>query len=419
LGIAILILSLASPAVSGVAGEPPAGKPDNAVAVPEAGAGMVEDPLPEDEDDEGADSDRGEDSESEMAGEVGGGTTTIGRPVYTMDIPDEELARRWKENPESLGSLSMGYTDSGRLLFGERFPDGDQWVLMSPENAWATRETIEYVKTAIEEVNRLYPGSPPLSVGDFSRKNGGWFRPHKSHQTGRDADLGFYYTAAPAGRFEAGSKRNMDLPRNWALLRTLMVGADVQVILVDRRVQKVLYEYAVSIGEDREWLDSVFKAGWNSVVKHARRHRGHYHIRFFNPRAQELARRVHPYIDKGKDETKFAVHRIRSGDCLGKLAVRYNTTITAIKRANGLRGNSIRAGRTLTIPLLGPCSRCPLPPEVLVPQRRVPPTTPDAMMASGGSTEPPRSKVRPSIEKYFGAGGLFPPHRTFAIPLAY
>jgi len=60
----------------------------------------------------------------------------------------------------------------------------------------------------------------------------------------------------------------------------------------------VLYAYALSIGEDKGWLDSVFHAGANSLIKHARRHRDHFHVRFFNGRAQELGRRVQPFMAK-------------------------------------------------------------------------------------------------------------------------
>ena len=42
-------------------------------------------------------------------------------------------------------------------------------------------------------------------------------------------------------------------------------------------------------------------------------------------------------------------HTIRRGDTLSSIARRYGTTVTALKRANGLRGNTIQAGRRLLI----------------------------------------------------------------------
>ena len=38
-----------------------------------------------------------------------------------------------------------------------------------------------------------FPDAYPLRVNQLSAREGGWLRPHKSHQNGRDVDLGFYY----------------------------------------------------------------------------------------------------------------------------------------------------------------------------------------------------------------------------------
>jgi membrane-bound lytic murein transglycosylase D len=47
----------------------------------------------------------------------------------------------------------------------------------------------------------------------------------------------------------------------------------------------------------------------------------------------------------------YVVHRVRSGDTLGRLAQRYGTTVNAIMRQNGLRSaNKIRIGQALRIP---------------------------------------------------------------------
>ena len=47
---------------------------------------------------------------------------------------------------------------------------------------------------------------------------------------------------------------------------------------------------------------------------------------------------------------RFARHRVARGDVLGKLAKRYDTTVTAIRRANRLRSTIIRIGQNLLIP---------------------------------------------------------------------
>lgn len=49
-------------------------------------------------------------------------------------------------------------------------------------------------------------------------------------------------------------------------------------------------------------------------------------------------------------EPKKITHRIKSGEVLGTIARKYGVTVTQIKRANGLRSDNIRAGKTLSIP---------------------------------------------------------------------
>ncbi|QXD14057.1 LysM peptidoglycan-binding domain-containing protein [Rhodocaloribacter litoris] len=46
-----------------------------------------------------------------------------------------------------------------------------------------------------------------------------------------------------------------------------------------------------------------------------------------------------------------AIHTVRRGDTLGKIARRYDTTVAAIQEVNGLRGTTIQVGQTLHVPV--------------------------------------------------------------------
>jgi len=48
---------------------------------------------------------------------------------------------------------------------------------------------------------------------------------------------------------------------------------------------------------------------------------------------------------------KWARHKIREGQTLGHIANKYHTTVSVLKRVNKIRGNMIRAGRNLIIPV--------------------------------------------------------------------
>lgn len=51
------------------------------------------------------------------------------------------------------------------------------------------------------------------------------------------------------------------------------------------------------------------------------------------------------------ERVQWTRHKIKSGESLGVIAHHYKTTITVLKEANRLRGNNIRAGRHLLIPI--------------------------------------------------------------------
>ncbi|MFY0522686.1 penicillin-insensitive murein endopeptidase [Archangium gephyra] len=313
------------------------------------------------------------DADEGEAEEVDANAVVPNGPLYTAELSDEQLTELWKKEPAALGSISVGFVESGRMVNAVRVPqsENNDWIVVSPELAWATQETVDYLSRAIREVRAQYPNAPPLRVNQLSSREGGYLRPHKSHQNGRDVDLGFYYPTAEPVRVREREK-HIDLELNWALLKALAIHTDVQMILLDKRVQKVLYDYALRNGENKEWVDSLFNAGARSLVKHARGHRDHFHVRFFNPRAQELGRRVAPLLALQPDKN-ILVHRVRSGDTLGGIALRYGSTIKTIQKANRMRGVFLSIGQRLAVPLRGPCTRCPVPPPVVVPPRRMPP----------------------------------------------
>lgn len=296
---------------------------------------------------------------------------------YTGELSDEALEKVWRENPASLGTVAIGVVQQGRLIHARPFPAGENWTIVDPRETYATDETIEYLSAALNRVGELFPGTEPIRINDISRPNGGWIRPHRTHQTGRDVDLSFYYRAGVDSR---PSKRDvgarMDLVRNWALIKSLVTLTDVQLILVDRRIQKKLYDHALAAGEDKGWLDSLFHSGKASILQHARRHADHFHVRFYNPRAQELGRRLQPFLGKVRPDENYAIHRVRKGDTLGAIARKYRSTVSIIQKTNRLRGHALSIGQVLMVPGRGPCVHCPVAPPQVVPPRRLPPTPP-------------------------------------------
>jgi murein endopeptidase len=334
-------------------------------------------PPPSATESETDDDDRGDETADDAEADVADARAAAdGGILYSADLSDEELTRLWVEAPEQLGSISVGLTEAGRLVNGVQMPTGPAWQLVDPHNAWGTKETIDFLTAAANAVRAQFPDAAPLRVNHIGKQNGGYLRPHQSHQAGRDVDLGFYYPRGEdPGHLSKKRELAMDLAVNWALVKALLVTGDVQFILVDKRIQARLYDYALKQGEDQAWLDRLFHAGANSMVRHARRHRDHFHVRYFAGRSQELGRRIQPLLAR-QPEQNVVIHRVKKGDTLGGLASKYNSGVKLIQKANGLTSTALRVGRTLNIPLRGPCTSCPLPPPLVVPPRCLPPEPP-------------------------------------------
>jgi len=300
---------------------------------------------------------------------------------HPTDLDDDTLHAHIDDNLVNLGSLSMGKPNAGALLNGVPFPEGERWEVLDPSRAWATQETIDYLKTAIDAVHDEFGDAHKLIVGHLSREHGGRLRPHRSHQSGRDVDTSYYYRPDKAEWYRPATKGTLDLGRTWTFVRALLTQTDVEMIFIDTSVQRLLKQYALDSGEDREWIDSVFQyrgRGGHPVIRHVYGHKTHIHVRFFNPRAQQLGHRVYDELAKRKviKPRHYTVAYIaRPGDNVASLAAKAGTSERALRRLNGLdRVGRVEPGRTYFIPVRGQVARVH---TVAIPPRRLPP------MASG------------------------------------
>lgn len=213
----------------------------------------------------------------------------------------EDLAIDTRSDLASLGidvagrGIAVGRAGGGRLANGIQFPlDHEDFVVVSPERAYGTAATIDGLLHAAELVQARFPETPRLALGDISARRGGRIRPHRSHQNGLDADVGFYYRDTGETRWFAPANRtNLDVERTFALLEALIGLGNVQYIFVDYRVQKILYEYA---RDELEYPEDVLAAWFQypngykargAVLRHVRGHDDHLHVRFTCPDEQE------------------------------------------------------------------------------------------------------------------------------------
>ncbi|TKC98097.1 penicillin-insensitive murein endopeptidase [Polyangium fumosum] len=351
---------------------------------------------PDDDDEEGPDDDEAEAAEAEGSDAEApvAAPPPPKPPSPLLALSVTQLEARYRSDPASVGPLSLGATNAGALVNGVQMPKSEKWIVQDPSCAWGTQETVDAIARSIEKVAAEHPGAPPLAIGHISSKKGGHLSPHRSHQSGRDVDLGYYHNP-PKTTFVRATESNLDLERTFAFVKTIVSESDVELVLIDTAVQRLLVAHALRKGEDEAWLDQVFQVRGKHprpVVRHARGHGNHLHVRYVSPVAQELGRRAGAFLKREKVAPPHVadavvMHKARSGDTLQILARRYGTTVEAIQGANGLKTIDIKMGRTYRIPVPKPQAPPKAPP---VPKRRVAPPP----RAAAGATRGPSAHGR-------------------------
>lgn len=169
-------------------------------------------------------------------------------------------------SPERLGR-SVGSPTDGHLVGGAHLDETTELRICPAYEAgdvrWALESLVALLNKASREVAKKFPGSV-LNVGHLSRSGGGEIDRHASHETGRDADVGFFARTTPGkslllDQFVAfrpdGTSAEMpgarfDDARNWAVVASLVseTRAHVTHIFVAAPLRARLLAYAEKNG---------------------------------------------------------------------------------------------------------------------------------------------------------------------------
>lgn len=101
------------------------------------------------------------------------------------------------------------------------------------------------------------------------------------------------------------------------------------------------YRHDIVPGNDREYILRIPYSYTNSFIEHEDSLYAHKSEEFFNPVTLKK-------IKDGADGERI-VHKVKSGEYLGKIAAKYHVSVAQIKRWNNLSSNNIRVGQRLTI----------------------------------------------------------------------
>ncbi|HUQ03788.1 MAG TPA: penicillin-insensitive murein endopeptidase [Kofleriaceae bacterium] len=177
------------------------------------------------------------------------------------------------------GSVSCGAVNKGALFGALKLPERGPYHLVpepwaSRDHHYGTAELVGLIQRAAATVNRAHPGGV-LGVADLAAPLGGPVRGHRSHQSGRDADVLYYARDATGAPFLPDShmpfytgsglayyayspawkvgipKRYFDTARNWALVKALLTDPQVEVerLFVGARIEYWLLRHAIRAGE--------------------------------------------------------------------------------------------------------------------------------------------------------------------------
>ncbi len=302
--------------------------------------------------------------------------STTGLASTPAETATSAPRRDFERGQGALGSLSVGHPHEGFLVNGVRMPKDVRWWLADPDGAWGTAETVDALTHCIDRVFEKHPDSPPAIVGSLSRRGGGPYPPHKSHQSGRDADVYLWIKDRGKQWYVKGTAETLDRARTWTFIRAVVTETDVEYILLDQSVQPLLEEYALKRETDPAWVRSLFHgddAGTRPLIKHVPGHTGHMHVRFYNRLAQERGRRAYDRLveqDHLALPRKGISHKVEPNETLSELAVRYNTQVATIRELNDLTSDLIKAGQVLRIEERVDLRAARAP--VVIPPRRLP-----------------------------------------------
>lgn len=208
--------------------------------------------------------------------------------------PPQRARRGRTPTPPPPATCSVAWPNHGTLENGRRLASTDVRTLPGRTLQWGTDELVGLLERTAAKVRQQF--HVPLTVGDLSARCGGAVSRHRSHQSGRDADLAFFArteSGRPAtlqdyvvfdrdGRSRDGSLR-FDVARNWALVEALLTDRQVRVerLFVSTPLRALLLQHARSVHA----APQLVALAANTLVQPARvsPHDNHFHVRIGCP----------------------------------------------------------------------------------------------------------------------------------------
>jgi LysM repeat protein len=183
-------------------------------------------------------------------------------------------------------AVSIGSPNRGKILHAVQIHSKTgSHVVRTPDQAWATSHTQESLQRAFAGFRQRSRYRHELVVQAISLRNGGRFRPHKSHQSGRDVDIRLPVASGVSASTIPESASQVDWTATWHLIEAMLATGEVEYIFLDYRRQRALSRAALRLGVPRSRVAALLQ--WPSrsskteaFVRHSPGHTSHLHVRF-------------------------------------------------------------------------------------------------------------------------------------------
>ena len=267
---------------------------------------------------------------------------------------------QWEFNgeftPETCLSHTWRHSANGFLVNGVRMKSNDLWITRRYKN-YATPETVNIIEAGVRALRKKFPKAPRLVIGDLSARFGGHLLPHVSHQSGQDADIGYFVKRQKQRKIKTLIKvkpRQLDVAKTWTFLYGMLKTNLVEAIFIDYHLQRRLYRYAKSQGVSMEELGRYFSYPvWKGkVISHLKGHDDHMHVRFKAPQSTLAAKTYMKRHGRRGMRPRPIYYRVKSKDSLTKIARRQRVSWRRVLRWNRMtrsQGRSLKRGKKLIV----------------------------------------------------------------------
>lgn len=215
---------------------------------------------------------------------------------------DADLPEKFQKSPWSIMSLSVGSPANGWQLRAKKLRPTPNLVIKSNSRGavYGHPALVLMLRRTSKQMAREARGAV-LVVGDLSSKHGGPLAGHRSHQSGRDADVGFFtvdergrskrlnrFVAYDAdGEAKDGSGLHFDDYRNWLMVQMWLKDsrAEVKYVFVAAHLRRRLLEFAKARPAFRKYADDAAKL--LRQPSNSTAHDDHFHVRITCPKRHE------------------------------------------------------------------------------------------------------------------------------------